>query len=473
MPTPSQWRDGLAQKLDQRWANMRVFDAYYEGDQRLNYATAKFREVYGGLFRALADNWCQIVVDSSVERQRVQGFRFGDQQEADTEAWDIWQANGLDGEANLLHTEAVKLGESYWLVQPNGDRPRITAEHPSQVIVAVDPADRRNRLAALKKWQDEEGYTRANVYLPNGVWKYRTQRAPRVIDAVVDRQTERWSLLERVTNPLGVVPVVPAPNNPSMLRGGKSDLSGGVIPLQDAINKLLADMLIGSEYKAFPQRVLLGIDSPKGPDGNPIPLSQLESASAKSHLWLFPGPDAKAFEFSAADLVNFREAIDGLVRDLTAQTRTPPHYVSGQIVNASGDALKAAETGLVSKVKDKQDPFGEAHEEAMRLAFRAIDRDDPRAAATDAETIWVDPESRSHAEVVDAATKLATLGVPNEVLWEKVGFSPQEIDRMKQLQETDALLAASLPQPVPQAQPGQPPANGNIPQPTGSRPATP
>jgi hypothetical protein len=469
--TPSEWRDVLAARLDQRWNKLAVYDAYYEGDQPLHYATEKFNEVYGGLFHALSDNWCQIVVDSSVERLRVQGFRFGQQQEADGDAWDIWQANGLDGEANMLHTEAVKLSEAYWLVSPpNGDGvPRITAEHPSQVIVAVDPANRRKRLAALKKWKDDDGYVRANVYLPDQVYKWRTKQQPTIIDGMVDYRTDRWNLIERIRNPLGTVPVVPAPNNPSMLKGGKSDLSGGVIELQNAINKLLADMLIGSEYKAFPQRVLLGIDAPKDANGRPIPLSQVEAASAKSHLWMFPGKDAKAFEFSPADLTNFRGAIDGLIRDLTAQTRTPPHYVSGQIVNASGDALKAAETGLVSKVRDKMDPFGEAHEEAMRLAFRAISPDDPRAQATDAETIWRDPESRSQAEVVDAATKLATLGVPNEVLWEKCGFSPQEIDRMKQMAETDALLAASLPQPVPQAQPGQPPTNGNVPQtPTGS-----
>jgi hypothetical protein len=105
LPQPAEWRDLLVQRLDWRWNELHVYDAYYEGDQRLRYATQKFADVYGGLFRALADNWCQIVVDSSVERLRVQGFRFGDQQEADKDAWDIWQANGLDGESNMLHTE--------------------------------------------------------------------------------------------------------------------------------------------------------------------------------------------------------------------------------------------------------------------------------------------------------------------------------------------------------------------------------
>jgi hypothetical protein len=223
-------------------------------------------------------------------------------------------------------------------------------------------------------------------------------------------------------------------------------------------------MLVGSEYQAYPQRVLLGVDQPKDATGKPIPLEGLDRKAVESRLWMFPGKDAKAFEFSAADLDNFRKAIDGLVRDLTAQTRTPPHYVAGQIVNASGDALKAAETGLVSKVRDKMVYFGEAHEEAMRLAFLAKDKNDPRAQATDAETIWKDPESRSQAEVVDAAVKLASIGVPQEALWERIGASPQEIDRWKALAEEEALTNASFaPEPapdgsVPPAPPGtQPP----------------
>lgn len=452
--SPPEWRDQLIKALDSRWSRIRVYDAYYEGDQALAFMTRKFRAIYGDLFGALADNWCALVVDSSVERLKVQGFRFGSDQEADEEAWNIWQHNGLDAQSNMVHTEAVKLSEAYWLVQPpaNGEtEPRITAEHPAEVIVAHEPGDRRQRLAALKKWRDGEGYVHANVYLPDRVVKWRSPEA------------ERWTSLGTVPNPLGAVPVVPMPNNPSMLRGGRSDLGGGVIALQDAINKLLCDLLIGSEFGAMPQRVLLGVEQPRGADGNPIPMEKLDEAAASSRLWMFPGTDAKAFEFSAADLANIRESMDGLVRDLTAQTRTPPHYVSGQIVNASGDALKAAETGLVSKVRDKMDPFGEGHEEMMRLAFRSIDPDDERAQTMDAEVIWKDPESRSVGEVVDAVQKQVAMGLPFEVALEKMGYSPQEIDRIMSMREAEALLAQSLPAPATPPAEELPPAasNGN------------
>jgi hypothetical protein len=64
------------------------------------------------------DNWCQVVVTSAARRLKVQGFRFGSHQGADEDAWAIWQANGIDAQAKMVHTEAIKLGEAGWLVEP-------------------------------------------------------------------------------------------------------------------------------------------------------------------------------------------------------------------------------------------------------------------------------------------------------------------------------------------------------------------
>jgi hypothetical protein len=443
MPNPAEWRDDLLNRLESRWGQWKVYDAYYEGDQVLAYITQRAREQYGSLFRDLRNNYMALVVDSAAERLRVQGFRFGDQ-DADEDAWRIWQANDLDSKSNMVHTESIKLGESYWLVQPNGDLPRITCEHPSQVIVATAPGDRETRLAALKCWRDGNDVF-ANVYLPDRVVKYAMYRNPTIIDGARDWRGAKWRTIEAVSNPLGVVPIIAVPNNPSMLKGGRSDLAGGPLSLQDAINKETADMLFGSEYTALRQRVILGIDQPRDPvTGNPIPIDAKATAqeASKSSLWLFPGKDGKAFEFSATDLSNFRNAIDGFTGDLAAQTRIPVYYFRPTAIsNISAEALIGLDAGLVSKTDDKKEPMGGAHEEMMRLAFRAVDPEDPRAEAFDAETIWRNTESRSQAQVVDAATKKQTLGVPWEQIMEDIGYSPQQIDRMAALREQEALIA--------------------------------
>lgn len=449
--TPAAWLDYLSRKMDERWLRRRtgmgVCDAYYEGDHRLAFATSQFREAFGSLFAAVADNWMQIVVDAKTERLKVQGFRFGKEPGADQQAWDIWQANGMDAASGMAHTEAVKLGESYWLVEPAASRddpPRITAEHPSQFIVACAPGDRRRRLAALKKWVDfEDGYVYANVYLPDGIAKYRSAEK-----AKAGRKIQ-WS--RRQDDPgaphdLGEVPAVPLCNAPSMLHGGRSDLAV-VLPIQDALNKLLSDMLIGAEYQAFPQRVMIGAEIPADPvTGQPMPAAQLQAM--RSRLWAFANENAKVAEFKAANLDNYVNARQHLVRGLTAKTRTPPHYVLGEITNASGDALIAAESGLVAKTRDAMTPLEEGHEDTLRLAFRAMG-DTKRAAITDSETIWRNPEFRSEAQSVDAAVKLKQLNLPDVVLWERIGMSPQEIARAQTLQLVDTTFGTNLDTPPP------------------------
>ena len=434
--SPAAWLELLERRLHDRWNEWSLYDDYYEGDHRLASWLRRVRRAFQGtvlgtLLDGLTDNYMQLVVDAAAERMRVQGFRFGDTEKYDADAWALWQANNLDGAANMLHTEAIKLGESYWLVQPNGDTPRITCEHPSQVIVAHAPGDRTQRLAALKKWS-EDGYFHANVYLPAGVVKYRSK------DKVPEGQPSNWVQLETVPNRLGEVPVIPIANNPSMLRGGRSDLAFGAISLQDQIAKTVADLLIGAEYHGLPQRVLLGVEAPRDENGRVI--SDMEGY--RSRLWYFNSPDAKAHEFSQADLDGLRKSVDGFIGDLAAQTRIPIYYFRPQAIsNISAEALIGLDAGLVSKTDDKKAPFGEGHEEMMRLAFKSINPNDDRAKATSAETVWADTESRSHAQVVDAAMKKQALGVPFEQIMEDVGYSPQQVDRMVAMREAEAMMS--------------------------------
>lgn len=438
--TPAAWLDLLERRLHERWNRWVLYDSYYEGEHRLAFASKSYRNRFGVLLAHLVSNWMPLVVDTAAERLRVQGFRFGKNQDADDDAWGIWQANGLDAQANMVHTEAIKLGEAYWLVQPNGELPKITCEHPSQVIVAYAPGDRRERLAALKKWVDEDNYARANIYLPEGVAKYRSESA--IDKGGITGGRVNWKRDGQAPNPLGVVPVIPMPNNPSMLKGGESDLARGAVAIQDAINKMLGDSQVSSESHALPQRVMLGVEPPRNPATGEIISDQ---QMADGQIWYFNQPEAKAFEFSQGDMKQLRELVDGQVGDLAAQTRIPIYYFRPQAIsNISAEALIGLDAGLVSKVHDKETPFGEGHEETMRLAFKSISADDPRAAAFDAETIWQDTESRSQAQLTDAVSKEVAMGLPFESALEKLGYSPQAVDRILSLREADALLAQTL-----------------------------
>lgn len=466
---PDEWRDELVGRLDARAPAIARFEAYYEGEHALAFTTTKFREAFGNLFAAFADNWMSVVVDAAVERLEVQGYRFGGPEEAaDDDAWRVHQVNNLDAELATGFETAVATGYGYLLTSPNPDdpdTPRITVEHPLEVIVASAPGNRRRREAALKKWTEDDGTTNATLYLPDAVHKWKTDRPARTVwtdrRSVFQTMDERgvWTPLpaEGATakwiprdddtdedgfadeNPLGEVPVVPLLNRPKLNGTGRSDLLSA-IPIQDAVNKLIADMLVASEFSAFRQRWASGIEVPIDPTtGNPV---RKVFDAAVDRIFATGNEDARFGDFASTDLGNFVKAVEMLVQHLAAQTRTPPHYLLGQSgAFPSGESLKSTETGLVARVRRKHISFGESLEEAQRLGFKL--RGDERAEVRSSETIWRDPESRTEGELVDGLLKLKTIDVPIEALWERLGASPQQIKRWKVMGEDERLRAAA------------------------------
>jgi len=490
--TPEWWLYELLADLDRRASLVWLYEDYYEGRHKLTFASSEWRDVFGQMLAAVSDNWIPLVINAGVERLRPQGFLFGGSEEGDEEAWRIWQTNSLDAESPLAFTEAAKHGESYMLVWPDTDTkpkgifgrlfskkseepvPRITVEHPSQMVVRRSAGDRRKRAAALKRWQEPDGSEMATLYLPDSIHYFT-------------RTEGEWKTrADFGVNKLGVVPVVPIVNEPHMLPCfpsaalqlqphnvspgaaiglGRSD-QADVITTVDQINKLLCDMLIASEVAAYRQRWATGLEVPRFRAGDPEvevdptllnkPIEPFKAAVDR--VWIAEGEAgaaAKFGEFEATDLQNYTGAIEQRIQSLAARTRTPPHYLLGQIVNVSGDALKAAETGLASKVRGKQASFGEGLEEAVRLAFAWMD--DDRATDIQAQVSWAPSEARSESEYIDSLTKKLALGVPKEQLWADAGYSPQQITRFKDLLKNE-INAVPEPAPDPNKPTPEPPA---------------
>jgi hypothetical protein len=459
--TPAQWRDYLGHELALRRPRIDLYERYYDGEHRMAYATSKFREAYGEMFEAFATNWCELVVDIAVDRLKILGFLFGEDQ-ADDDAAAIWQANNLDAGAIKAHTTAIKAETAYLLVSPPSrdsarvhDEPIITVEHPNQVIVAHDPADRRIRLAALKRYTDTNGDLVAIVYTPNSITEFRQksdiQARAEVLGLTLPYITAGvgdWETVDSQINPINTVPVIPLENCPDLVNGGKSDLKPAVA-LNDAANKFFSDMIHASEFTSFPQRVMTGVEIPRDPVTGEV-AEEAEVKAAVNRLWAFESEAAKVYTLEAGDLSNYVEGVDLAVQHLAAQTRTPPHYLLAKLANISGDALKAAETGLSYRCKRKHIDFSDPWEETMRLCFawraRAKRRngdeegasaDEARSKMTDADTWWANPESVNDAQLGDAAIKRRDAGVPWEQLMRDLGYGPKEIASMKKMREIE------------------------------------
>lgn len=426
---------GLEAKLTEQASYAEKWEAYYVGKSRHRLNSAKFQRTFARQLQNLRSNWSRQIVDTAAERCSVTGFKFPGQPAdaskdlgADPVALAIWKGNGLDSRQHFAHTTAIYAGTAYLLVAPP-ERPggvaRITVEHPSQVYVATD--SRGNRLSAVKRWQEtrqdgQPGDWFVTVYTPTMIYRLRR---PTTGGGLVPRFDDET--LDTVPNLLGVVPVVPMVNRPLLLAGGQSDIEP-VAPLQDAIDKELENMLVNSEFASFPQRWATGIDIPTDPKTGK-PLDREEFMAAVDRLWATKSDKAQFGQFPAHDGKGTIEQINMLVQHMAAQTNTPPHYLLGGMVNISGDALRAAEAGLYSRVRAKQLTFGEAWEEAIRLACGWMG-DLSRMHDEAASTMWADPEVRSEGEMVDAAMKLWAGGMlPLEMVLERCRYSPSEIER--------------------------------------------
>lgn len=454
----------LNDELDRRMPMVKKLDDYRDANHSPPNHVKRIRleTEYRELMAQAVTNWPELIVNSRTQRLEVTGFRFGGPEaKADADVWDIWQRNGLDARSDLVHDAALVNGRAYVFVwgRPAGNdiQAKITPEHASTTVVSY-ATDGHTRTAALRRWQ-EDGRWYCTVYLPDGLYKFQAPEASK--NAVP--QSDKWEMREvsgedwPLRNPLGVVPVVEFAVNrslrPSMFGTGRGEYEG-VLPIIDRINTTVFAGLLAQAYASFPVRALIGaevdyvgrVDSAGDPvlDENDEqimdPVSPIENL-AVDRLITLEDPNAKLVSLPESNLKNYIEATEAHIRHLAAITQTPAHYLLGEMVNLSADAIRAAEAGLISRLGGQQVDLGESWEEVMRLALKVQDPSDARADRVDGETMWKDAQSRSLAEQADAATKLATV-LPQEAIWDRVlSASPQEQNRWRSAAGSSAIDA--------------------------------
>ncbi|GAA1513754.1 phage portal protein [Brevibacterium permense] len=451
--------DRLSQDLQYRRGEISKRMNYLTGETgRLRFASDKFREKFHERYAGFTDNWCAPVVEAVGERMVYLGLRPAGKLGADTELSRAWEATGAD--AGIQEALAVRSAASraFALVSPTNraDRPRITFEHPELTIVDEDPATGVRR-AALIMWADDN-WEYATLYTATEVWKFqrktsedREMRQGRPVDVGSGWEPRHHNTDDTwpAKNPLGCVPIVEMKNR-SFLRPDHpiSEISG-VMAMQDAINLNWAYLLNALDRVSLPQRIITGADIPEVPvldnDGQiagyrPV---DLDSLTGENILWI-NGDEAKPHEWSAAQIAPFLEVTQQAVEHIAAQTRTPPHYLSGKMVNTAAEALTISEAGLVSRARQSILFVNQDVRTINYLTALAMGRSEKEADAIAAGTpMWADPQYRSDAQRADALLKKKQLGYPMKYLLEQDGLPPHEIDRVmemiKEEQEQDPL----------------------------------
>jgi hypothetical protein len=430
----------LYKQLVARRDEIDFFNDYYTGNHPLPWLAPQARDEFRRIVKMTRSNYMGLVCDATAERITVEGFRFGDDPAADGDTWRIWQANNLDSDSDMAWLEALVGGVSYFHVAPNpkdDKTPFVWVEHASQVIVEHVPGtNRRERAAGLKVWDDDwTGELHAVLQLPDRIYKYR---APRPQGGSVstsldwaERLVDREQPNGQRKNPLGLVSMIEVPNNPRLLTGGVSELYD-LTDIQDRVNKTLFDRMQTQEFGVDPQKWAKAFPD-EDDDGNPNTVEFGRNRMITTDI-----AETAFGNFAVAPLDPYSNAKREDVKDIASRSRTPAQYLLGEMSNVNGETLKASESGLISKVRQRCRPFGESAEETARV-FRLAARL-PMSGGVQMETIFRSPEFRTEGELVDAVVKKLQSRIASlRQAREDVGYSAEQITRL----ERDDLNAAS------------------------------
>lgn len=384
---------------ESEWRRLSILESYYAGIHAVPYRPPTATREFDELARRCTTNITRLVCNTMTQRLILDGYKSSSTSTDNARPWEWFQANGLDARQKALYDEAAKHGYAYIQVLPGEDgdpvlRPVSGREWYCQFEAFIDDwPEWALRKVDERDWQvlDE-----VNAYTVRDV-----EGGIRIVDAQA--------------HGLDHVPMVIFRNTFELTRWPTGEIEP-VIAVQDRLNQTVFDLLVAQTYAAAPQKYIAGLSVPTDEHGNPI----IDMKAFAKSVWVDASPDTKFGSLPEANLKNIVEAIEQALRMYGLMSQTPPHYLLGDLVNLSAEALLAADTTLAKKVNDRQALYGEAWEQSFRLAGVAAG-DAEAASDTAAQVWWRDTEPRSIAQQVDALGKLATmLMVPPEALWEQV-----------------------------------------------------
>lgn len=406
---------------------------YYDGQQPLVYSTERLAELFRDVNAHFEQNWCAVVVDSALDRISLSGLSVAKDKAATEKLASIWADAGMEIESDDSHLAALVTGEAFVIAWKDDAGMQVFYNDPRMCYVHYDLSNPHIKLWAAKMWLDSGAKKwRMTLYYADRLEYYETDK-----DKITNYRAFKPSTPDRADNPYKVVPVFHFRLERRVI---KSAMQNAIAP-QDAVNKLLSDMMVASEFGALKQRYVVSQNDP----GN--------LKNAPNEIWWLPGGDGQgqptmAGEFSSTDLGNYIKAISEISSSIAIITRTPKHYFFGQGGGTpSGEALIAMEAPLNKKCERYIKRFSATWRE---LGAFLLQLDGANVDAQAIEAMYENPSTvqpRTRADIrkvsVDSGMPLATV-LRREEQWSDADLAQMETDRADDKKQRQSNLAAAL-----------------------------
>lgn len=424
----------LSSKLARHSIANRVHEAYYDGSFAPNLVGISTPKQVADQLRMVA-GWPGTSVDVLEERLDFNAF-------ADRDLAEVFEDNALDEESSQVHLDTMIYGAGFVSVT-EGD-----AGEPEQVVRGHDAKTTTGRLNSRTRRLDMAMTLETSGDEVVGVELWTPAQ---IVTAKRERDGQPWEVVDRLDHRLGRVPMVPFVNRSRTGdRAGKSEITAPMRRYADSAVRSLVAMDVNREFFSAPQRYAIGMnqDDFVGPNGERLNPWQIITG----RVWMSPpvGEDErepKLGQFDPTPPGPFLDQIEGLARLAAAEAGMPTHYLglAGEQA-ASADAIRMLESRLVKKAERRQRSFGRSWADVGRLA-RALNAGVSAADVDPSKPRWGNAATPTLGATMDAMVKAVHAGLvePGRVVWDRVGFTPEEQKQLEQaLRQRQALDRAAM-----------------------------
>ena len=426
---------------------------YYKGEQ-IVFLTDRMRQYLNltnkqaGQLDDFRLNIVQTIVMAVLDELSVNGFDTSEPTPADGGAkplvqWSklVWDYNRMALTQYKVTEAALRDSEAFVMVSYDVDdkMPRFTwherlidlkeaPTEPGVYMMYRNDDDSQEPIAAVKEWIETKlverrlkSIRRRNIYYADHFEKwYLDNDWEHYIDGVGG-----WSYpWKDVTGqPIGI-PVIPFCNF-----GGTPEPTEA-LPLQDALNKIMLDVLAEADG-AFKLFFMAG--GRPTTDGEPLqadgsnaveiaPMTILSTMNAEGKMDAFEGGDPTKLMDTVKDIIMLAAQVTG----------TPVSYfvITKQI--AGVDTLKGQDKPLTKKVEKRKEIFGQNWEDVMNMA-RKVANVFGNAQLDDTVQFYTQWKQVFDLDTIKMMREV--LGIPKETLWRLYGLSEEQIVGIKATDE--------------------------------------
>ena len=396
---------------------------YYNGDHPLVFAAKRLADVFKNIDVKFSENWCAVVIDSALDRIELQTISGKSDAETNTLA-ELWSNGKMEDEAADLHESALVTGEGYMIVWPDATgKAQAFYNDPRKCHLQMDAENPKIPAWGSKMWFTDSKLWRMNLYYADRIEKYATNKQENST-AFPSTYGEFKEFADEpiVKNEYGIIPV---------FKFGKRSELKNIIPLQAAVNKLLSDMMVSSEFGSFRQRYILSESNIKS------------LKNAPNEIWVIPDVDAKVGEFGSAELTGFIDAMNDIRTSISTISQTPKHYFFNKGGDPSGEALIAMEAPLNKKcdnyIKGLTSFWSEVVSFMVQIDNLGIDPKNITPKFAPPETV----QPKTEAEIIQAEVNA---GIPLVTALRNHGWTEAEIKKLEEDKKAAQLAQAEVAQ---------------------------